>query len=76
MSSERARHRVWAGSPRKRRGVKCVAKDSSLIEMFSSLRVDGEARRLLPRVERASEALYAGSRARRFSAPERDTECN
>ena len=31
------------GSPRKRRGVKCVAKDSSLVEMFSSLRVDSEA---------------------------------
>jgi len=47
-------------SPRKRRGVKCVAKDSSLVKMFSSLRVDGEARRLLPHVERASETPSVG----------------
>jgi len=40
--------------------------------MFSSLRVDGEA---AAAAYRASETLCAGSRARRFYAPERDIEC-
>jgi len=42
--------------------------------MFTSLGVDGEARRLQLRSERASETLCAASWARRFYAPGRDTE--
>jgi len=49
-------------------GASSVASawDSLLVEMFSSLRVDGKA---AAAAYRASETLYAGSRARRFYAP-------
>ena len=58
-------------------GVDCLlgtAKEASLVEMFTSLGVDGEARRLQSRSERARHCVPAAGRVAFMLPSERTSE--